>query len=180
MYLLYLKLTRAIKQLNHYCSIAGFKGSIFFTNLLRGNYRFHNYKKINFGSSTPYVVNADSSTLTVTQLRGMWVRMFGIIFSSIKMWAKGIDLDRLPWMHYKILVSYCSTINDSNNVLWLNCDDLHLIHNVYCVISDVVQMRFSKSLARMFSFLREFHSCVCGIKVVIIETITIQKRIGTD
>ena len=37
-------------------------------------------------------------------------------------------------------------------------------------------MRFSKSLARMFSFLREFHSCVCGIKTVIIEKITIQKK----
>ena len=37
-------------------------------------------------------------------------------------------------------------------------------------------MRFSKSLARMFSFLREFHSCVCGIKAVMIEKITIQKK----
>ena len=39
-YCQYLKLTRAVKQLNHYCSISGFKDRIFFTNLLRGNHRF--------------------------------------------------------------------------------------------------------------------------------------------
>ena len=38
-------------------------------------------------------------------------------------------------------------------------------------------MRFSKSLARMFSFLREFHSCVCGIKAVIIEKNTSKKEL---
>ena len=70
MYLLYLKLTRAVKQLNHYCSIAGFKGRIFFTNLLRGNTNFHNYKKNQLWIKWT-VVNPDDSTLTVTELLGM-------------------------------------------------------------------------------------------------------------